>query len=108
MELQELKDKLKIADEEAKKIRFSIFREYALSHNKVAIGDIVSDKHKTILVEKIKVNVSFSYDKPECVYCGIELNKDFSVKKKKGADKIPYSIFQCYLEQINGINITNL
>lgn len=103
MEAQELKEKLKLAYEEHNKARFAIFKEYALSHNKVSVGDIVFDGDKMVKVEKIKINVQ--YDKSECVYCGYELNKNFSIKKKRGSDKIESAIYQGSLKQINGINV---
>lgn len=103
MELQELKDKLKLADEEYRKTRFAIHKEYAFSHNKVGIDDVVFDGNKSVKVQKIRIHVD--YEKAECVYEGVELNKDGSIKKKRGSDKIENAIYQRYLKQINGVNV---
>jgi hypothetical protein len=99
MEQQELK----LVDEEYRKNRFAVYVEYAFSHNKVKVGDVVSDGETSVRVEKIKVSVE--HDKSECVYYGPELNKDGSNKKKRGSDRIEAGMYQRYLKQINGVSV---
>lgn len=104
MELQEFKDKIKKEQEELELRCKAIMREYAISNNKIKIGDVIREDTGDVLkVEKIVVQLS--YDKPYCVYKGYLLNKDGSIKKKKGSDIIHSSIIQPLLKQINGINV---
>lgn len=55
-------------------------REYAISNNKVKVGDIVIDHCKTVLVEKIKID--HYNDIPTCVYYGELLKKDKTPRKR--------------------------
>ena len=49
----------------------ALAKVYALSNNKVCIGDIVSDEHNTILVTAITTYGAGTYGAPGCRYKGV-------------------------------------
>lgn len=46
-----------------------------MSHNSIAIGDVIEDHIGRIEVEKIRVQMISSGNTPVCVYFGIEITK---------------------------------
>jgi len=58
-----------------------LYKRYAFANNPYKVGDIITDHIGSIQIQKIQTYVSLSY--PECVYTGIELNKDGNPSKKQ-------------------------
>jgi hypothetical protein len=59
--------------------RKSIMREFALSRNELKVGDIFIDHIGPIQIEEIRI--CYISSPPQCVYYGIELKKDYTLKK---------------------------
>jgi len=57
-----------------KKVR-ELNKEYALSNNKISIGDIITDHIGSIKVEAICITTPFGRDNPCCLYSGTEYTK---------------------------------
>ena len=55
--------------------------EYALSHNKVKIGDIITDHIGCIKVEEIGTTKIYGSPLPLCTYLGSEYTKKGEIKK---------------------------
>lgn len=67
--------------------RRQIIREYALSNNPHNIGDRITDHIGTIEIKEIKAHCHFG-GIPECVYIGVQYNKDGKLSKKQDHTKI--------------------
>lgn len=78
-ELQELRRKI---NEEAEQRRVEVSMQFAILHNTVKIGDIITDHIGSIKVEKIRVYNTHYYEKPCCIYSGRTLKKDGTPTKK--------------------------
>jgi hypothetical protein len=80
-------DKRKKLIEEERKVKIiKLNKEYALSNNKVKIGDIVKGHNVIILVEKIRIYSGFlSKGYPMCEYIGVCLTK--KLKPYKSGEK---------------------
>jgi len=78
----------RLIDQQAQKDKMTLAYEYAMSNNPYAIGDIISDHHITIKINKIKVKFAFGDDYPQCVYTGQCLRKDGKPFKKPKIDWI--------------------
>jgi len=61
--------------------------EYALSHNKVKIGDIITDHIGCIKVDSISVTKIYGSTLPLCAYHGEEYTKK-GVAKKNGNNRV--------------------
>lgn len=86
MTKDELKAKLASLEKEYELNQRGIYREYALANNPHKIGDIIKDHIKTLVIEKIKVYISFG--ESECVYYGIILTS--AGKPSKNQDQCIY------------------
>lgn len=76
LEIQYLNDKKKL------------YRKFAHANNPYKIGDVISDHTTTIrITEEPKVYTGL-YGVPQCVYSGIQLNKDGQPSKKQKETKI--------------------
>ena len=74
MTYEEYLEKKKAIEYEKNSLIRQLSKEYALNNNPYKIGDTISDRWCTILIEKIEV--SYSFGKPYCVYSGTKLKKD--------------------------------
>ena len=93
-ELQEKMMELKCECNE----KLSVLRkQYAIEHNPVKVGDVVTDHHHTIRVEKMSI---YDYPVPFMRYIGTELTKQGVPKKHQPATYNP--VFQNYMKSING------
>lgn len=81
MTLEEYKQRLSVLKQEAEKARLVLAKEYALSNNKVKIGDIITDHIGSIIVKKIFIEHALLTG-PSCFYEGIELLKTGLPNKK--------------------------
>jgi hypothetical protein len=93
MELQDLKDRLKVLEQEYESKQKEVMREYCDENNPYKIGDKFTDHIGTILIEKILYSYynSFLYEAPSCVYFGPELKKD-GTPKKNGDKRKAYQL----------------
>ena len=82
MEIEEYKKQIKAIDDEASTKKKSIGVEYAMSHNSVAMGDVIEDHIGRIKVEKISVQILSFQSVPVCVYFGVEITKAGAPSKK--------------------------
>lgn len=95
MDKETLKTKLKELQEQFKIDEKNIIREFAFSNNPYKIGDIVTDHIGSIKIEKIKYSYSANFDElPQCVYYGIELNKNGKPSKKQNHT----AVWQCNIK----------
>jgi hypothetical protein len=81
MELQDLRDRLKVLEQEYELMQKQIMREYCDANNPYKVGDKFTDHIGTILIEKISYAYSTIYGSLGCVYFGPELKKDGTPKK---------------------------
>lgn len=81
MNLCEYQERLSQIDKEYNEKKNSLYKEFALSRNKVKIGDIIQDSTTIIKVEKIKIFLDINCI-PQCVYYGMEMRKDKMPKAK--------------------------
>ena len=91
MELIDYKAKLDEISEEVRKKKLRLNRDYALSHNTVKIGDMVTDHIGSVCVESISV---FNDRPPSCIYTGIcytKAGKPFKSKEKRSLYQINIS-----------------
>lgn len=72
-------------------------RLYAIEHNPVKEGDIVTDHYHTIKVEKTEI---YGHPVPYMVYHGIELTKQGLPKKHQPIRSNP--VYQENMKEING------
>lgn len=86
MTKEQLKENLRQADKNYEAAKYALYKECALSNNPHKIGDTITDHMKTLVIEKIKVHVSFG--EPECVYEGTVLTADG--KPAKNQDQCIY------------------
>lgn len=97
MTLEEYKKKITAIDDAAKKEKYDVSYEYAMSNNNVRVGDIICDGVKKIKVEEIKLGISFS-STPQCFYLGDCITK----KGKPYKDGRRGLVRQSRLKTING------
>ena len=72
-------------------------KQYAIEHNPVNVGDIVTDHYHTIMVEEMRV---YGHPVPYICYYGTELTKKGEPKKRQ---PIPFNpVYQKYIKSING------
>ena len=72
-------------------------KQYAIEHNHVKVGDIVTDHYHTIRVEKMSI---YGHPIPYMRYQGTELTKQGAPKKRQPVPDNP--AFQSNVESING------
>ena len=72
-------------------------KQYAIEHNHVKVGDIVTDHYHTIRVEKMSI---YGHPIPFMRYQGTELTKQGVAKKRQPVPDNP--AFQSNVESING------
>lgn len=82
MDIDEYKKRIKAIEDEAGVKKKSLGIEYAMSHNSIAISDVIEDHIGRIEVEKISVQMISSGNAPVCVYFGIEITKAGTHYKK--------------------------
>lgn len=82
MTKQELQDKLKLLQEDYQKAVRNAKVMYATTNNPVKKGDVVSDSHTTIKVEKIGYDLTMN-PAPSCYYIGAMVKKDGTPFKSK-------------------------
>jgi len=76
MTKEEYKAAIKAAETEHKKRCFELAKQYAAAHRIASIGDKVTDGEKSIIVDKIGINYSWTEGFPYDVYGGVRLKKD--------------------------------
>ncbi len=86
MDEQTYNEKLKKIDLAYHQAKVGLYIEFAKSHEKYKIGDIISDSTSIILIDNITSNKSFGL--PEPVYHGPELKKDLTPKKNSNRHSI--------------------
>ena len=67
MNIEEYRNKVEEIENENRKDLERFAMEYAMSHNKVKVGDIITDHMGSICVEKISYR---SHGIPRCIYHG--------------------------------------
>ncbi len=70
-------------DNEAWHLKRILNREYALSHNNVKIGDIVTDHLGSVQIESIRI---YHHEPPSCIYrgtCYTKTGKPCKLGKKR-------------------------
>ena len=81
MNLKEYKRRIADIDAECDERRKDVAREYARSHNSIAVGDIIEDTVGKIRVDSILYTYSAAKI-PICVYRGHEMRKDGKPKAR--------------------------
>ena len=81
MKASELGLKLSQLEQEYTLNKKTLIRELCEANNPYKVGDIFTDHIGSVLVEKIRYDMSTYRDYPCCVYYGIELKKDLTPKK---------------------------
>jgi hypothetical protein len=97
MELEELTQQCIAVQKECQDKQTALRIQFALEHNPVKVGDIVTDHYHTIRVE----NMSFcGYPIPHMRYTGIAMTKKGVPAKRQPSPREP--VFQGNIETING------
>lgn len=97
MTSEELQEKCMALQRECNDKQMELRKQYAIEHNPVKVGDIVTDHYHTIRVEKISM---YGHPVPYMKYTGIELTKQGEPKKRQPIP--PNPVFQCNIVSING------
>ena len=97
MTAKELQDKCLALQRECNDKQMELRKQYAIEHNPVKVGDIVTDHYHTIRVEKMGI---YGYPIPIILYRGTELTKQGVPKKHQPVPDNP--AFQNNVESING------
>lgn len=97
MTAKELQEKCMALQQECNDKQSEIRKQYAIEHNPVKVGDIVTDHYHTIRVEKIGI---YGCPVPYMVYHGTELTKQGIPKKRQPVPDQP--AFQNSVRSING------
>ena len=97
MTAKELQEKCMALQRECSDKQMELRKHYAIEHNPVKVGDIVTDHYHTIRVEKMSM---YGYPLPYIKYTGIELTKQGEPKKRQPVP--PNPVFQCNIVSING------
>lgn len=80
MSKEKLGNLLKDLEVEYEKQKKAIIVGYCMDNNTVKVGDVFTDHIGSILVDKIQA--SFGYGEPCCVYHGVELTKKLEPNKR--------------------------
>ena len=97
MTAKELQDKCMALQRECNDKQTELRKQYAIEHNPVKMGDIVTDHYHTIRVEKMSF---YGYPIPCMLYRGTELTKQGAPKKHQPMVANP--TFQSNVKSING------
>ena len=97
MTAKELQEKCMALQRECNEKQMELRKQYAIEHNPVKVGDIVTDHHHTIRVEKMG---SYGCPIPIMRYIGTELTKQGVPKKRQPVTYNP--VAQNNVETING------
>lgn len=97
MTAKELQEKCKALQRECDDKQSVLRKQYAIEHNPVKVGDIVTDHYHTIRVERMGV---YGHPVPFMRYHGTELTKQGEPKKRKPVPDNP--AYQNYVKSING------
>ena len=97
MTTKELQEKMMEVQRECNDKQSVLRKQYAIEHNPVKVGDIVTDHYHTIRVERMGV---YGYPVPFMRYHGTELTKQGEPKKRQPVPDNP--AFQNHVKSING------
>ena len=97
MTLKELQEKCMALQHECDDKQKNLRKQYAIEHNPVKIGDVVTDHYHTIRVETMNF---YGHPVPSMVYRGTELTKQGVPKKRQPVPCNP--AFQSNVKSING------
>ena len=97
MTAKELQEKCMALQRECNVKQMELRKQYAIEHNPVKVGDIVTDHYHTIRVEKMSV---YGHPIPFMRYIGTELTKQGVPKKRQPLTYNP--VAQHNVEIING------
>lgn len=97
MTAKELQEKCKALQRECNDKQRELCKQYAIEHNPVKVGDIVTDHYHTIRVENISVYV---HPIPYMCYTGIAMTKKGVPAKRQPCSRDP--VFQNCVKIING------
>lgn len=97
MTAKELQEKCIALQRECNDKQMELRKQYAIEHNPVKVGDIVTDHYHTIRVERMSL---YGGPIPYMKYCGTELTKKGVPKKRQ--PMTDYPIFQRNVQSING------
>lgn len=98
MTAKELQEKCMELQRECNDKQFELRKQYAIEHNPVKVGDIVTDHYHTIRVERMSL---YGSPIPYMRYHGVELTKKGVPKKRQPVPDNP--VLQTHLESINYI-----
>ncbi len=93
----ELKEKCMALQRECNDKQNELRKQYAIEHNPVKVGDVVTDHYKTIRVEKMRM---YGYPIPFMRYYGTKLTKQGVPMKRQPVQSDP--VFQNFIKSING------
>ena len=97
MTAKELQEKCMALQRECNDKQMELRKQYAIEHNPVKVGDIVTDHYHTIRVEQMSL---YGHPIPYMRYQGTELTKQGVPKKRQPVIGNP--VFQNYMKSING------
>lgn len=97
MTAKELQEKCMALQRECNDKQMELRKQYAIEHNPVKVGDIVTDHYHTIRVEKMNM---YGHPIPFMRYKGTELTKQGVPKKRQPVPDNP--AFQSNVKSING------
>lgn len=97
MTAKELQEKCMALQRECNGKQMELRKQYAIEHNPVKVGDIVTDHYHTIRVEKMSV---YGHPIPFMRYIGTELTKQGEPKKRQPVPDNP--AYQNFVKSING------
>jgi hypothetical protein len=72
-------------------------KQYAIEHNPVKVGDVVTDHYHTIRVENMSI---YGHPIPYMRYTGIAMTKKGIPAKRQPVLRVP--VYQNFLKSING------
>ena len=97
MTAKELQEKCMALQRECNDKQNELRKQYAIEHNPVKVGDIVTDHYHTIRVEKMR---AYGFPISFMQYRGTELTKQGVPKKRQPVPDKP--VFQSNVKSING------
>jgi hypothetical protein len=97
MTAKELQEKCMALQRECNDKQMELRKQYAIEHNPVKVGDIITDHYHTIRVEKMSV---YGSPIPIILYRGTVLTKQGVPKKRQPVFNNP--VFQSNVKSVNG------
>lgn len=97
MTKKELQEKVMELQRECSEKLSVLRKQYAIEHNPVKVGDVITDYYHTIRVERMCI---YGYSVPFMRYHGTELTKRGEPKKRQPVPDNP--VFQDHVVSING------